>query len=307
MKKLFLRLVGLVIILAVLDQGVGLVLGIIRDHSPDGRYYKAKYTLETAEEDIIIIGSSRGERDYVPYLMEEAFGLSCWNASRGGQGLPYFRAMQEGILNRYKPKLVILNLEVDILEHTPFYQQMGFMRAFYKKHQEIRPILNKISPNEKWKLSSNIYAYNSSYYYLLRPYLFPGLDGKNSDKGWKPSVGIWEDPGYAFEVVNTAKPLHETAVGELVSLVEGFIAKDIPLIFSIAPNYGERTEMTSSLHYIQDLAKKHDIPLFNFSSDTTFVTTAEYFIDIEHLNVEGAILFTSKLIECMKDEIAGLD
>lgn len=307
MKKLFSRIFFIALLLVSIDLVFGQLFGFIRDHSPDGRYYKAKYTLDEAQEDIIIIGSSRGERDYVPYLLEEAFNLSCWNASRGGQGLPYFRAVEEGIVKRYHPKLVIVNLEADILEHPPFYQEMGFLRAFYKNHSDIQGVVNKISQNEKWKLKSNLYAFNSSFYYLLRPYLFHDLDGKNSDKGWKPSYGIWEDPGFPFEVVNDRKPLNKESVSEFETMVAHFNDQDIQLVFSIAPNYGEKTIMTSSLHYIQEVAKNNDIPIFNFSADTTFITKAEDFIDIEHLNVDGAKLFTAKLIDSLQQRLPELN
>lgn len=306
MKKLCSRLVLIAVLLGGIDLAFGQLFGLIRDHSPDGRYYKAKYTLDEAQEDIIIIGSSRGERDYVPYLLEEAFHLSCWNASRGGQGLPYFRAVEAGIAKRHHPKLVIINLEADILEHPPFYQEMGFMRAFYKNHHDIQPVLNKISKNEKWKLKSNLYAFNSSFYYLLRPYLFHDLDGKNSDKGWKPSYGIWEDPGFAFEVVNNRKPLNRESVEEFATIVEHFQEQQVQLVFCIAPNYGEKTIATSSLRYIEEVAKDKEIPIFNFSADTTFITHPEDFIDIEHLNVDGAKLFTHKLIDSLQQRLPAL-
>lgn len=307
MNKLFARLIMIAGLLVAIDLCFGQIFGFILDHSPDGRYYKAKYTLAEAKEDIIIIGSSRGEINYVPYLFEEAFGRTCWNASRGGQGLPYFRAVEESILKRHTPRLVVLNLEADILEHPPFYQEAGFLRVFYKSHPEIRSTLDKISPNEKWKLQSNLYAFNSSFYYLLRPFAFHNLDGKVSDQGWKPSYGSWEDPGFPFEVVDSRNPLNEAAVEEFELLVEHFKAQGVELVFSIAPNYGEKTIMTSSLQYIQAIANQNDIPLFNFSADRTFIKNPSEYIDIEHLNVDGAKRFTAMLIDSIQTRFPALE
>ncbi len=304
MKKLGIRILLIGILGIGVDQAYGLFMGQVKDHSPDGRYYKARYTLEKAEEDIIIIGSSRGERNYVPHQIEQALGMTCWNASRGVQGLPYFRAIQEGLLSRYTPKLVILNIEADILEHPPFYQQMGFLRAFYWKNKPIRKIINEISSTEKWKMYSQIYAYNSSYYYLLRPYLFPGIDGKNSDKGWKPSFGFWEDPGYPFEVIDNSKPLDNKSVSLFDELLEGFKAQGVKVVISIAPNYGEETISTSSLSYIQTMATANNVPLFNFSRDSIFTKDPSLYIDIEHLNVDGATRFTNMLMDSLKTQIS---
>lgn len=307
MNKLFTQLALIAGLMVVIDLSFGQLFGFILDNSPDGRYYKAKYTLEEAKEDIVIIGSSRGEINYVPHLFEEAFGLKCWNASRGGQGLPYFRAVEQGILKRYAPKLVILNLEADILEHVPFYQEAGFLRVFYKGHPEIQPTLNKISPNEKWMLQSNLYAFNSSYYYLLRPFVFHNLDGKISDHGWKPSHGTWVDPGFPFETINSRKALDAAAVEEFEALVKHFTEEGVQLVFSIAPNYGEKTIMTSSLQHIQAVAKQNSIPLFNFSADPTFVKNAREYIDIQHLNVEGANRFTAMLIDSIQERFPRLE
>ncbi|MBX2877531.1 MAG: hypothetical protein KTR30_35755 [Saprospiraceae bacterium] len=303
MNKLFARLLFITGLLVTIDLCFGQVFGFIRDQSPDGRYYKMKYTLDDAQEDIIIIGSSRGEINYVPYLFEEAFGLSCWNASRGGQGLPYFRAVEEGILQRHSPKLVVLNLEVDLLEHPPFYQEAGFLRVFYRDHPNIQSILNNISPNEKWKLQSNLYAFNSSFYYLLRPFVFHNLDGKISDQGWKPSYGSYEDPGFPFEVVDSRKPLNQASVQEFDTLVQHFIKQGVQLVFSITPNYGEKTIMTSSLQYIQAVADQNSIPLFNFSADDSFTKNATEYLDIQHLNVAGAKRFTNMLIDSIQQRL----
>ncbi len=307
MNKLFARLVSIALLFVIIDFCFGQLFGFIRDHSPDGRYFKTNYTLNQATEDIIILGSSRGEINYVPSLFEESFGLSCWNASRGGQGLPYFRAVEESILERHAPKLVVLNLEVDILEHAPFYQEAGFLRAFYRDHPRIQPILNKISPTEKWKLYSNIYAFNSSFYYLLRPFLFHNLDGKISDKGWKPSQGIWEDPGFPFELVDNRKPLNQASLQEFEKLVQHFTDQGVQLVFSIAPNYGEKTLMTSSLQHIQAVATEHNIPLFNFSADGSFIKNAAEYVDIQHLNVDGAQRFTRMLIDSIQQQFPKLD
>jgi len=300
-KKFFLRILAIGVLFALCDQGIGLILDQVRDHSPDGRYYKTAYSLDRSNEDVIILGSSRGEINYAPYLIEESLHLSCWDASRGGQGLPYMHAIEEGILNRYNPKVFILNVEADILEYPPFYQEAGFLRPFYKNHREIQPEMDKISPLEHTKLYSRLYAYNSSFYYLLRPYLFHDLDGKISDKGWKPRDGQMHDPGFPFEIVDNDRPLNPEAVEELETMVQELADRGIELFLVISPNYGEKTVHSSTIDYLTNLSKERDIPLFNFATDSTFVTHPELFIDIQHLNRTGAEIFTKKLIEKIKE------
>lgn len=300
MKTLFLRLLLIASIFIVIDQLAGVVLNKIRDNSPDGRYFKTRYSLENTKDDIIILGSSRGEINYIPKLIEDSLHLSCWDASRGGQGLPYMHAIEEGILARYTPKAFILNIEADILEYPPFYQEAGFLRPFYTSHKEIQPELDKISTHERFKMFFNLYAYNSSFYYLVRPYFFHDLDGKKEDKGWKPRDGEIHDSGRPFIVIDDHNPLNEEAVREFEAITNMLEERGIQLFLVISPNYGESTIRTSTVEYLKNYSEQHDIPLFNFSSDSTFVKSPEYFIDIQHLNKIGADLFTKKLIAKIK-------
>ncbi len=298
MKRLLKNLLILLTILAVADLTLGALLDVLRDHAPDGRYQKARYTLEQCREDIVIIGSSRGESNYVPEIFEDSLNAPCWNASRGGQGMPFFRCMQEGILARYTPRIVILNLETRILQQdlTPDYEVAGLLRPFYSSHAEIRPILDRISPHEKWLLKSRLYSYNSSFYYLLRPYFFEGLDGHLSDKGWKPREGnVNERLVKDVENLTYDSPLDPEAVAELDLLVGKFLDRGSQVILVVSPDYARKVESSTTLTYLQDFAKKSRVPLFIYSDDTAMAANAGYFADPDHLNETGAVFFSKML------------
>lgn len=304
MRKLFSKIFIVLGLLAVFDVLIGEALDWLLAHSPDGRYYKTKYSLESCNEDVLVIGSSRGEINYVSQIIEDSLGLSCWNASRGGQGTPYFRAIQEGVLARYAPKVVILNIDNNDLETRPNYDHAGVLRPFYKSHPEIRPILDKTSKFEWLLMKSRLYAYNSSYYYLLRPYLIQGLDGKTSDKGWKPRL----------EKMNTAitgsiepeppkVPLHPESIALFDTLVNKFLDRGCKIFFVVSPNYGRTVSSSSAIEYLQKTSRERDIPLFIYSNDTAFITKPDYFVDPDHLNVEGAQIFTQDLIRQIKPHV----
>lgn len=288
----------LLLLLAVLDFLCGKVLDVLRDHAPDGRYQKALYSLERCQEDVVIIGSSRGESNFVPFVFEDSLHTSCWNASRGGQGLPFFRCMQEGILARYTPKLVILNLEPDILqiEMGPEYEAAGWIRPFYSNHPEIRPFMDRISPLEKWLLVSRLYSYNSSFYYLLRPYIFRGLDGKKGDKGWKPR-DIQLDDRLVREVSEERfdEPLNPEAVAEFEMLLDRFRQQGSKVFMVVSPNYARTVISSNTLDYLQKIAKKRSIPLLIYADDRAFANNKDYFADPDHLNETGALVFSKML------------
>lgn len=304
MKKLFTKILFILFMLAICDWLAGTLLDWLLDHSPDGRYLKTKYSLETCKEDVVIIGSSRGEINYIPKIFEDSLGMSCWNASRGGQGTPYFRAIQEGILARYTPKLVILNVDDNDLESPPNYEHAGVLRPFYKSSPQIRPVLNETSPFEWLLLKSKLYAYNSSFYYLIRPYFYQGLDGKTSDKGWKPRLGkMAVEMNEKLEIVTEKDSLDNESVALFDTLVKKFKEKGCQLIFVVSPNYGRSVDSSFAIQYLKETAKREKIPLYIYSSDTSFITKPDYFIDPDHLNVEGAEKFTRNLVQRIKPDL----
>ena len=301
MRKLFTNIFIVLALLAACDVLAGVVLDWLRDHSPDGRYYKTKYSLEACNEDVVVIGSSRGEINYVSQIIEDSLGLSCWNASRGGQGTPYFRAVQEGILARYAPKVVILNIDDNDLETQPNYEHAGVLRPFYQNHPEIHPILDQTSKYEWLLMKSRLYAYNSSYYYLIRPYFIRGLDGKTSDKGWKPRLEkMSTEISESIEAEPTKVELHPESVALFDTLISKFQQRGTRIFLVVSPNFGRTVSASSAIEYLRKTSRERGIPLFVYSDNTAFITKPEYFVDPDHLNVEGAQLFTRNLIRQIK-------
>jgi hypothetical protein len=305
MRKLVYKIMLVFGLFLLCDRLAGLVLDWLRDHSPDGRYYKTSYSLGSCKEDVIIIGSSRGEQNFVSKIIEDSLGLRCWNASRGGQGLPYFRAIEEGILSRYTPKVVILNVDELDLVTPPDFEIAGVLRPYYHSCAPIRPVLNKASAFEWVLLQSRLYEYNSSFYYLLRPYLVRGLDGKTTDKGWKPNRRKLNMGDTARE--ETDETDYTTLNDEAVAMFETFVSKirqkGSQLIIVVSPNYGRNSDASLTVEYLRNKSKQENIPLFVYSSDKDFITKPGYFADRDHLNVTGALIFTKDLVHKIKPKI----
>ncbi len=298
MIKIVKKLAIVAVAFIIFDQMAGVALDYLKDHSPDGRYYKTKHSLESGTEDVVIIGSSRGEMNFNPYVIEDSLKMTVWNASRGGQGLPYFHAIQNGMLARYVPKIVILNIEGSMLQHSRFVEEAGFLRPFYKGHPEIRPILNEISPFERFYAFSRLFAYNSSFYYLIRPYFIKGLDGRREDRGWKPMDGRINEHYLRDSTVIEfdPRPLDKNAVAEFEHIVKTFQEKGSRVFIVISPNYGAFEDNTPTINYLRNFAKSINIPLLVHSNDTTIIKNPDFFNDPSHLNRDGATYFTRKLI-----------
>jgi len=302
MKKLIAKLFLVLLIFSIIDLLAGKILNVLRDHVPNGRYYKVKYSLDQCKEDIIILGSSRGEMNYNPFIIEDSLKMSCWDASSSGQTLPYFRCIQEGILARYAPRVVILNVEADMLEYPLSYEHVGLLRPFYNDHEEIQPIMNRISVSEKYQMMSRFYAYNSSFYHLIRPYLIEVADDYKETKGWEPGEEKM-DMAYRIkklEVIIDNNKLNEEAAAEFETLIKKFEEQGTQVVMVISPNYGKFQSDTPTITYLRHFTKDYNIPLFIYSDDTSIVSNFDYFFNSDHLNRTGSEFFTNKLVASIK-------
>lgn len=308
--KLVFKILTIVIVLIVVDSISGIVLKKLLYIQKDGRYFKILYSLEKTAEDILIVGSSRAETNFVPEVFEEYSGLSCFNTGRGGQGLPFFRCIQEAVLNRYSPKVVILNFDDEILLRKKIkYDYASILLPFYKHHPEIQPILNKKKKYEKYFALSNLYAYNSSPLYFFRPFFLKNVDGKTEDKGWKPMNGKMKMvDGEKTSLSNELEgnPINLEALNELEILIGKFVEAKSKLCITISPKFNRTLSENISTKKIKELCGKYNAELFDYSFDKNFVGNKNFFYDKSHLNKEGAMFFSKELAGDIFSEEKGL-
>lgn len=306
MNKFLIRVFILSLILLAIDSIWGILFLKVTEKLKEGRYYKAKYALEYSSEDLLIFGNSVSEADYVTRIFEDTLGITCYNTSRGGQSLPYYNCIKEGTLKRYKPGYVILDVFPDLLEVPPDYSRAGeILKPFYRTHKEIRPVLNKSSGFGNVVNLSNIYCFNSSYFYLLRPMLLKGLDGKETDKGWKPKNGTVVKSSFVSKISSRGE-LNQTAVKEFDTFVNDLIKNGVRLIFSSSPFYNTVIEETNTIRYVKKIAWEHNIPYLDYANYEIISAQDEYYYGQLHLNKKGAEEFSKILASRIKAEIFNL-
>jgi len=307
MKKIYVKvfrdfLIILFIVFA-LDIVFGKLCSIALHNSPDGRYYKTLYVFEHYNEDILMIGSSKAEVNFVPNVFEEELNLTCWNAGRGGQSLPYSRCIQEVSLSRHAPKILILGVNKLVLERPLNFVRMGFLKPFYWDFPPIRPFINEISTNEKYYMFSNLYAYNSTFYYLFRSYFVKGMDGENKHKGWKPKTGhmsIDLNSNYKHEIFVEPKPINKRALKEFETIIQSFKKAGTEIYVVISPDF-KPANPTTTIVKLKELANEYHFELLDYSHDTTFIYKPQLFRDFGHLNTNGAYQLSNKIADKIKN------
>lgn len=226
LRKFFRNGIILLLAVIVLDQVGGVVLHFMYFKQKAGPNAETTFTLTKMHDDGIILGSSRGRRNYNPKIISDSLGISVYNAGHDGQTIFYEQAIVRRALARYTPKLVIIDLNPEELYFRDLhYDRLNVLAPYYKDYPEVRQIYllkgirdgiakgdffvkpAKVSDNswnnfwfrlhameqraiplntEEFKMASSIYPYNSS----LLDILTGIFKNRKSESGFKPLKGL---------------------------------------------------------------------------------------------------------------------
>jgi lysophospholipase L1-like esterase len=100
------------------------------------------------------------------------------------------------------------------------------------------------------------------------------------------------------------EPSGITVLEDLIRLCH---ERGIRLIFVYSPEYAEVQKLTKNraevFDHFYELADRYHVPLWDYS-DWRFAADTEYFTNSQHLNAEGAALFSDDVANRMKEYIA---
>lgn len=301
--KLFLyKIVIYLILLFIIDYGIGCAMSSIVPQITIGGTGRDNYICNQADDDILIFGSSRAMHHYNPSLLSDAFGLSCYNCGEGGCGiiLAYGRLLM--INERYTPKTIIYDITPNVdLTGNNYYKDLYRLKQHYDR-AGIDSIFITIDPLEKYKMKCALYRNNTSYLRHLVAYFFnvstdTGVRGFIPLKGKMDTMKIRKDNSfYALNDNNNYQKGDSLRLYYFNKFLDK--AKDSEVIFVVSPVwYGQDT---SQLQSIKDLAHARKVRFIDFSNETKYVHNNISFKDGRHLNSCGADEFTRDLIEAMK-------
>jgi hypothetical protein len=252
--------------------------------------------MSKTNHDVLIFGSSRAAYHYIPKILKDSLGFSVYNCGREGSGIYYHYGVLLATLERYKPKVILLDIDyrdfyksdgifgLEILEeHYPFYKKIS---------KEFDSLLVLKGFKEKIKLQSNLYRYNSKAFKMITSHI---KGGRGNIDGFRSKNGIWNKkilPLDADLILDKNK----------ITTIEKFILKakenNVKVFLTVSPYYMKTPE--NLYEPLKNLAKENNIKIINHVQDTTFINNASLFNDILHLNLNGAKIFTKKIANEVK-------
>jgi len=290
MKRFIYKVLLLVFVVICVDLSAGFVFSNLFSKAKSGIAYKENYIFNKTNEDLLIFGSSRAEHHYIPEILQNETKINTYNVGREGAGIFFHYAVFLSTLERYKPKVVILDLD-----HRDVYLQSNNFGPNVVK--EAAPFYGKINKEfdsllvrdfyDYFLYQSNLYKYNKKFF----PILTGAIRNEKKFDGYVPISG-------KMNSIPKDSIIKDFSIDkDLVKVTRDFILKakknNIRLIVVLSPSYKKLPLEFEA--YVNSLESKYNINIINHFKDTTFLNHPNYFRDIDHLNDEGAKLY-SKII-----------
>lgn len=292
MKKYLLHILLFFVIVAAVDVSVGAFGRYLQGHAKGGSTRQFDDLVMKDRHDVLILGSSRAHHHYDAPFLRDTLGVDVYNAGFDGNGAVLADGVLEMVLNRYKPQLVLFDVEpdfdVNVYEkdnhHTRYIKNL---KPYYREGG-VSEIIKDVSMDEWRKVQSGLIRYNTE---ILGMAVDNLIDRGMDRRGFQSLSGKMEkDPEPKAPKKEELDPFKLAYVEKLIVLCQ---SNDVPLVLVGSPKYGKTD--SEALRPVKDIANKYEVPFLDYYADPSFMAHKEWFKEPMHLNSEGARVF-SKMI-----------
>ena len=294
--RFLLKLAIFVVIFFLVDRLAGEVLHYLYEHQRSGWEYRTKYSIEDTKADMLIFGSSRAQQQYNPAFFEKRLNLSCYNTGRDGEDILYQYGVFTSILNRYKPKVVMLECENKMFFNSQAsYDRLSCFLPFYRDHPELHSLIELRSPNERLKLLSHMYPYNSLFFKISGGI----MSEDDAIQGYVPLKGALNEPIRAVNY-STVYKMDSTKINFYNSIITLCKKYNIELILTCSPYFSKGFGNDASLTLAKKIAEENNIPFFDLSKGHPLLSRSNLYDDTAHVNQTGSVILSNIIIDSIE-------
>lgn len=304
MMKFISKVTLFIVFAAVIDVLCGWGFDKLRNYARGGQTYKNEYVSKYCKDDIIILGSSKADHHYVPSVIQDSLGLSCYNAGEMGCGIvpAYIRYKQ--IERHHKPIMVIYEVtpKYDYLEDGGYSNYLGTVRQ-YTYDKVVREVYLDFSDKlEGLRLVSGMYRNNSKLVTNIKDIIRPA----QHDNGYEPLYGKMS-PMQSNVLSNNSPRSHGDSVDSLkLKYVEKLIQETnidgVKLVFMVSPTF-VKGELSQDYAEVIKLCEQYSVPFVNNIILDGISGNSELFQDGTHLNHKGAVAYSRVIVPQLRINI----
>lgn len=282
-----------------LDITIGYAATYLIEHAKSGATEKIKYICDRSNEEILVMGSSRGVHHYDPRIIQDSLGLSCYNCSYEGCGSITALGLLQIMKERHLPKIIIYDVypRFDYLDIGDDYSKyLGSLKYFYDS-KGIDSLFHIACPSEKWKINSWIYRLNQTLLQLVADNITADRGGYYS--GYVPKNGkMRQDVDVNESIENDIDSIKSKCFSDIIQLCK---ENNITLILCASPCYKRSSDY--EFEYVREIAISNGIPFYSHFCNQDYSLNIDYFYDSVHMNEDGATSFTKEIIKEIRPQI----
>lgn len=300
-KKVLIGLISIIVLLVVADRTVGTWSEKMYYNSKYGIFRRQIYCMQESHDELLIMGSSRANHQYVTSIFEDSLGMKAYNAGSEGMCIYYQYAILSAYVQRKSfPKLVVLDVQdLDIIPSSgatfTLDAALDRLAPHYGQFDGVDSLFVLQNWKERVKQMSKTYRYNSKLVQTIKcNYL-----AEPEDKGYEVVKGKLPDDVVFENEASTETDFEPMKVEYMQKFIDLCKNNNIPLLLVYSPIF--RNGESPAMRKIAEMAKASGVPFWDYSNEPTIIKR-ENFRDKMHLHDEGAHLWSEFLANMIKEK-----
>ena len=261
------------------------------------------YRLNRVKTDVVIVGSSRAQNHYYTEILADSVNAylgtnySFYNAGIGGHFVDGNACTVESILNRYKPKLIIFEVNTKEIIAADWQKRIRKYEPFYKNNPAVKVFLDRLGLKERIITRINMNRFNSNTVMLIDNILHP----QKENNGYSPLYKTMTISARKKEK-NTDSIDCNFSINNFKRMILLCKKQNVNLIIASSPRYSP----SDNNKLIRSICTEYNMPYIDEYDTEYFNNHPELFYDRNHLNNNGAIIFTQKFFNELKPYLKNL-
>ncbi len=296
MKSFVFKIVSVLVLVFLIDLLGGKLMDTLfcdlpATESETSAIYRALF-IEKA--DILVLGSSTASHHYNTKILSNRLAGTSYNAGMDGRDIIYSDIVLQSFISRQVPKYVIIDMGLPNV-NGHWKRRINCVQQYYGRNKAVTNFFSEESWQQRMKLRSNVYRYNSTAHSIISMLL---IDKKpDSLAGFRPLYG---SSSFDFKTEEGFCPDKED-LKHLNSIVKSCKDNNIRLFIVKSPYLINNTTFNQ---WLKEYCINNEVHLILESEDLFWKNHPELFYDGSHLNAMGADSLTYRIcrkIQCFSD------
>ena len=302
MKKFLIWILSIVSIVAIADILLGrFAKWYAANNDLGGDYTSFDYIMKNFDDDLLILGNSVSLNSLDAGMMTDSLGVECYNGAINAQTLPFFLTELDVALKSHTPKIIALGLRPHEFDEGGMGERFNFLAPYYGiGYSSIDEDLEKAASSKKFLLKSNLYRFNTIWFrILLYRFITPNEVG---DRGFIAKPIPTQFPKLITDNLGDSCVAPER-IGQFEEIIRKCKDNNIELIVFFPPEYRRFDGIPPTLSVADSICCRYGVPLINDLSHPRFINDSTLFYDNNHLNADGAKIYTNLFIDYVRKSI----